>query len=147
MLGVIRLQLICAAGKVFEVGFCRMSMAPCSSLILLTFEKEIRLCFVASWLGVSGVVFFLVGFVNRLFLFGFAEHLMVMVICFGNVPFLLLLRFVKILNFMISREWIRVIGTSAYSGMVGFLFFLKLVVSHLGLLKLTMLPSICLRVL
>ena len=28
--------------------------------------------------------------------------LMVMVICFGNVPFLLLLRFVKVLSFMIS---------------------------------------------
>ena len=35
----------------------------------------------------------------------------------------------------------------AYSGMVGFLFFLELLVSHLGLLKLMMLPSICLRVL
>ena len=26
-------------------------MAPCSSLILLMFEKEMRLCLVASWLG------------------------------------------------------------------------------------------------
>ena len=32
----------------------------------------------------------------------FVERLMVMVICSGNVPFLLLLRFVKILSFMIS---------------------------------------------
>ena len=34
-----------------------MCMALCSSLILLMFEKEIRLCFVASWLVVSGTVF------------------------------------------------------------------------------------------
>ena len=35
---------------------------------------------------------------------------MVMVIYFGNVPFLLLLRSVKIVNFMISLGWIRGIG-------------------------------------
>ena len=102
MLGVTRLLLTFAAGKVFEVGLCWMSMAPCSSLTLLMFEKEIRLCFVASWLGVSGMVFFLVGFVIRLFLVGSVVRLMVIVICFGNVPFLLLLRSVKILSFMIS---------------------------------------------
>ena len=64
--------------------------------------KEIRLCFVASWLGVSGMVFFLVGFETRLFRVSFVGHRMVMVIYFGTVHFLLLLRFVKILNFMIS---------------------------------------------
>ena len=36
-----------------------MSMAPCSSLILLMLEREIRLCFAASWLGVSGMGFLL----------------------------------------------------------------------------------------
>ena len=51
MLGITRLQLIFAAGRVFDVGLCWMSLAPCSSLILLLFEKEIRLCFVAPWLG------------------------------------------------------------------------------------------------
>ena len=32
-------------------GLCWMSMSPCSSLILLMFEKEIRLSFAASWWG------------------------------------------------------------------------------------------------
>ena len=64
--------------------------------------REIRVCFVVSWLGVSGVVSFLVKFVIRLFLVGSAVLLMVMVICFGNVPFLLLLGFVKALSFMIT---------------------------------------------
>ena len=47
------------------------------------------------------MVCFLVGFVARLFHVGFVEEgreQMVMVICFGNVPFLLSLRFVKILK-------------------------------------------------
>ena len=44
-----------------------------------------------------------IGFVARLFHVGFVGRQMVMVIYFRNVPFLLLLlRFVKILNFMIS---------------------------------------------
>ena len=60
MLGVIRLLLTFVAERVFEVGLC---WTPCSSLILIMFEKEIRVCFVASWLGVSGMVFFLDGFV------------------------------------------------------------------------------------
>ena len=57
------LMLTFVAGRVFEVGLCWMSMAPCSSLILLMLEREIRLCFAASWLGVSGMVFFFVKFV------------------------------------------------------------------------------------
>ena len=48
------------------MGLCWISMAPCSSLIPLMSEKDIRLCFAASWLGVSGMVFFLVMFVVRL---------------------------------------------------------------------------------
>ena len=51
--------------KGFRGGLYWMSMALCSSLILLMLEKEIRLCFVASWLEVSGMVFFLVKFVVR----------------------------------------------------------------------------------
>ena len=43
-----------------------------------------------------------VGSGASLFLVGSVVLLMVMVICFGNAPFLLLLRFVKILSFMIS---------------------------------------------
>ena len=92
------------------MDLCWMFMAPCSSLILLMLEKEIRLCFAASWLGVSGMVFFLVKFVVRLSPVSFVVCLIGMVICSGNVPFLLLLRFVKILDFMISWEWIRDIG-------------------------------------
>ena len=79
-----------------------MSMAPCSSLILLMLEKEIRRCFLTSWLGVFGMVCFSDGFEARLFRDGFLGRQIMMVIYFGNVPFLLLLRFVKILNFMIS---------------------------------------------
>ena len=52
MLGGIRLQLIFVVGLVFGAGLCSMSMAPCSSLILLMFEKEIRVCFGVLWLGV-----------------------------------------------------------------------------------------------
>ena len=84
------------------VGPCWIFMALCSSLILLVFEKEIRVCFVASWLGVSGMVSFLVGCVARLFHVGSVVLMMRMVIYSGNVPFLLLLRSVKVLSFMIS---------------------------------------------
>ena len=54
MLGITRLQPISVVGKVFGADLCWMYMAPCSSLILLTLEKEVRLCFVASWLGEGG---------------------------------------------------------------------------------------------
>ena len=98
-----------AAGLCSREGFsgwafagCRMSMAPCSFLILLMLEKEIRLCFGVSWLVVSGMVFFLVRFGVRLFLVGFVVLLTMMVTFLGNVLFLLLLRFVNILSFMIS---------------------------------------------
>ena len=50
--------------------------------------------------------------------------LMVMVISFGNVPFLLLLRFVRALSFMISLGRIRLIGPGVCSGMAGFPCFL-----------------------
>ena len=56
--------------------------------------------------------------------------------CSGNVPFLLLLRFVKILSFMISWEWIRSIGLDVCFGMVGFLSCLVLMVPLLWLLVL-----------
>ena len=56
--------------------------------------------------------------------------------CSGNVPFLLLLRFVKILNFMISREWIRDIGLGVCFGMVGFQSCLVSMEPLLGLLVL-----------
>ena len=51
MLGMIRLQLIFAVGKVFGAGLCWMYMALCSSLILLMSGKEIGRCFGVSWLG------------------------------------------------------------------------------------------------
>ena len=113
-----------------------MSMAPCSFSILLMLEEEIRPCFAASWLGVSGMVFFLVRFVIRLFLVGSAVLLMGMVTCSGNVPFLFLVRFVKILSFMISWEWIRSIGRGVCFGMVGFLSCPVLTVPLLRLLVL-----------
>ena len=61
----------------FRGGLCWMSMAPCSSLALLSASKCYgwwRLEWFSSWQG----------------------YLMVTVISSGNVPFLLLLRFVKI---------------------------------------------------
>ena len=88
--------------RVFVVCFCWMSMTPCSSLILLMLEKEIRLCFVALWFVVFGMVFSLTELGDCLFLVCFVVLLMVMVISFGNVPFLFLLRYVKILSFMIG---------------------------------------------
>ena len=140
MLAVTRFLLILVVVTVFVVGLCLMSMAPCSSLILLMFEKEIRLCLEASWLGVSGMVFFLVVFVVRSFHVGFLERQMGVVICFDSVPFLLLLRFAKILNFMISSEWIRDIGLVVYSGTVGFLVSLVSMEPPLGLLMLLIVP-------
>ena len=55
-------------------------------------------------MGVSGMVFFLVVFVVSLFHVGFVGRQMVMVIYFGNVPFHLLLRFVKILSFTMRLD-------------------------------------------
>ena len=102
MLGVIRFLVTFVDGRGFEVGLCWTSMAPCNSLILLMFARRIRPCFVPLWWVVSGMVFFLVVFGVKLFLVGSVVLLTVMVTFFGIVLFLLLLRFVKILNFMIS---------------------------------------------
>ena len=63
-----------------------------------------------------------------------------MVIYFGNVPFFLLLRFVKILNLMISSEWTRDIGLVVCFDMVGFQSSLVLMVPPLGLLVLLIVP-------
>ena len=102
MLGAIRLLLTSVGGRVFAVVPYWMFMALFCFLFLLTFEKEIRRGFVTSWLGVSGMVFFWVVFEIRFFLVASAVLLIMMGICFGNVPFLILLRFVKTLSFMIS---------------------------------------------
>ena len=59
MPGGTRLQLIFVVGKVFGEGPCWMFMALCSSLTLLMFGIEIRVCFGVFWLGVCGTVFFL----------------------------------------------------------------------------------------
>ena len=85
--------------------------------------------------GVSGMVLFFVKFVVRMSRVSLVVRLMGMVICSGNVPFLLLLRFVKILSFMISWEWIRDIGHGVCFGKVGFLSCLVLMVPLLGLLE------------
>ena len=80
MLGVMRLPLIFAVGKVFGVVRCWMCMALCSSLTLLMSGKQIRLCFEVLRLVVFGMVSYWAGFVIRLFLAGSAVPLMVMVI-------------------------------------------------------------------
>ena len=51
------LQLVFVVGLVLGVVLFWIFMALCSCLILFMFGKEIRLCFVASWLVVSGTVF------------------------------------------------------------------------------------------
>ena len=65
-------------------------------------ERDIRPCFVPLWLVVFGMVCFLVGFEVRLFLVGSVVLLTMMVTFFWIVLFLLLLRYVRILSFMIS---------------------------------------------
>ena len=84
-----------------EIGF-QWDPVALASLILLIFEKEIRVCFGVSWLGVFGMVSCWVVFAIRLLLVGSVVLLIMMVICFGIVPFHLLLRSVKILSFTIS---------------------------------------------
>ena len=101
MLGVIRLLLTFVGVRAFVVVPCWMFVVLCNSLILLMFEKEIRHCFVLLWSVVSGMVSCLVVFVVSMFHVGFVGLLIMMVIYFGNVPFLLLLRSVKILSFTI----------------------------------------------
>ena len=59
---------------------------------------------------------------------------------FCGAPDGVLLRFVKILNFMISSEWIRDIGLGVCFGMVGFQSSLVLMVPPLGLLVLVIVP-------
>ena len=68
--------------------------------------------------GVSGMVSCWAGLGVSLFHVDSVVLQMVMVIYFGNVPSLLL-RFVTVLSFTISREWTRLIGHAAYSGMAG----------------------------
>ena len=53
---VIRLLVTFVHVRVFVVVPCWMFMALFSSLTLLMFENEIRVCFVVSWLAVSGMV-------------------------------------------------------------------------------------------
>ena len=88
MLGVVGLQLVFVVGLVLGVVLFWMYMALCSYLILLMFGKGIRLCFVASWLVVSGTVLSLGSLEGTLLIEGSVVLLMVMVISFGNVPFL-----------------------------------------------------------
>ena len=76
-------------------------MALCSSFPLLMSGKEIRLCFEVLWWVEFGMVSYWVELGVSLFHVNSVVLWMVMVPCFGNVPFLLL-RFVKILSFMIS---------------------------------------------
>ena len=59
MPGGTRLQPIFVVGKVSGAGPCWMFMALCSSLTLLMFGIEIRVCFGVLWLGVCGTVFLL----------------------------------------------------------------------------------------
>ena len=104
MLGGTRSLLTFVLGKGLEVVRFSMPLVQCSSLIL-TSGKETRRCSEVSWLVVFGQGSCLGGCEVRLF---FSV----------NAPFLLLLRSVKILSFMISWEWIRVIGLGVYMAWV-----------------------------
>ena len=86
MLGVIRLPLIFAVGKVFGVVRCWMCMALCSSFTLLMSGK-IGLCFEVLWLVVFGMVSCWTGFGVSLCLASSAVPLMVMVIFLGECTF------------------------------------------------------------
>ena len=102
MLGVTKFLLIFVAVRVFVVGLFLTFMVLCSSLILLLFEKEVRPCFAPLRLVGFGKVFSLVVSAVGMFLVGSVGLLTMIVTCFGVVIFLLSLRFVKILSFMIS---------------------------------------------
>ena len=58
MLGVIKFPWICVLGRVFGVALFWMFLAPCSSLTLTMFGREIRHCFEVCLLGVFGMVFY-----------------------------------------------------------------------------------------
>ena len=70
--------------RVFGMALFWIIVALCSSLTLTMFGREIRRCFVESWLGVWNGV--LVGKV-RMFLVGFVVVLMGTAICFGACPY------------------------------------------------------------
>ena len=86
MLGVTKLLLIFVGGRVLKVGLFWTFMVLCSFLTLLMFAREIRLCFVALWWEVSGMVFFLVGFGVRLF-FVVSVVLLTMMVTFLGLSF------------------------------------------------------------
>ena len=69
----------------------------------------------------------------RMCLVGFVGDVILMVIFSGIVLFLLLLRSVNILSFMILQRWIRLLGLGAFFGMVGYRFFLVLMAVLHGL--------------
>ena len=72
---------------------------------------------------------------------------MVMDICFGIALFHLLLKFVKILNFMNSWRWISPFGLGACFGMVGCLCSLVLIGVLLGRWIMLRVLVICLKML
>ena len=103
-----RLLLTCAAGRVFEVGLYLMSMVPCSSLIVLMFVREIKALLRSIMVGGEEVEVVW----NGLLLGRVRSQVVPCRFCgapdsdvhlfWRNLLFLLLLRFVKTLIFMIS---------------------------------------------
>ena len=80
----------------------RKGLVPCSSLTLLTSEKEIRRCSEVSWLVGVGMVSCWRGCVDSLFHAVSVADRMGMGIFFGNVPILFSFKSVKILIFTTS---------------------------------------------
>ena len=133
MPGGIRYPWICVLGKVFGVAHFLIFLAPCSSLTLTMFGREIRHCFEVCLLGVYGMIFCWERLGILMFLVGFVVGMIMMGIYFGNALFHLWLRYVKILNFTTSWRWISPFGLVACFGMGGCLCFLVPIWVLLGL--------------
>ena len=87
MLGVIRSLWVCVLGRVFGVVPFLMFLAPCSSLTLTMFGKEIRHCFEVFLLGVFGMVFCWDKLRTVMCLVGFVVEMIMMDTYFGEMHF------------------------------------------------------------
>ena len=132
MPGVIGFLWISVLGRVFVVVPFWMFLAPCSSLTLTMFGREINHCFEVFLLGVFGMVFCWGRSRIVMCLVGFVVAMIMMAICFGIALFHFLSRFEKILNFTNSWRWISHFGLGACFGMDGCLCSLVLIGVLLG---------------
>ena len=147
MLGVIKFPWICVLGRVFGVALFWMFLAPCSSLTLTMFGREIRHCFEVCLLGEFGMVFYWGRLGIVMSLVGFVVGMIMMGTYFGSALFHLWLRFVKILNSTNLWRWISLFGLGACFGMGGCLYSLVPIWVLLGLVISLRVLVICWKVL